>query len=72
MIDVSNLNITIDEVNYTGADLNPAAQELLRHVIDIREQMRELNFKLAQLEVTDHAFSEALRQQSAAQQKEAS
>ena len=72
MIDVTNLTLTIDGVEYIGADLEPAAQELLRHVIDLREQKQQLTFKLTQLDVADHAFSEALRQHGAAQQKEAS
>jgi hypothetical protein len=61
MIDVTNLTLTIDGVEYIGADLEPAAQELLRHVIDLREQKQQLTFKLTQLDVADHAFSEALR-----------
>lgn len=71
MIDVTNLEITIDGIAYVGKDLEPQGQELLRHVIDLREQKQQLQFKMAQLDVADHAFSEALRQ-SAPQQKEAS
>jgi len=71
MIDVSKMTLTIDGVEYVGADLDPQAQELLRHVVDIREQKQELSFKMTQLDVADHAFSEALRQHKP-QQKEAS
>jgi hypothetical protein len=62
MIDISNLTLTIDGTEYVGSDLDPQGQELLRHIIDLREQKRELTFKLTQVDVADHAFSEALRQ----------
>lgn len=70
MIDVTDLKITIDGGEYTGGDLAPEGQELLRHVLDIRERKQKLKFKMTQLDVADHAFSEALRQ-FAPQQKEA-
>jgi len=61
MIDISKLDITIDNIEYIGGDLDPQAQELLRHVVDIRERKKELLFQMTQLDVADHAFSEALR-----------
>lgn len=70
MLDVSKITVTIDGVEYVGGDLDPQGQELLRHVVDLREQKQQLQFKMAQLDVADHAFSEALRN-FAPQQKEA-
>ena len=69
MINVTDMQVTIDGLQYTGRELAPEGQELLRHVVDLRERKRKLQFRLTQIDVADHAFSEALRQ-FAPQQKE--
>lgn len=70
MMDVGDIALTIDDVEFVGRDLDMAGQELLRHIVNIRDRMQQHRFDMAQLEVLDIAFTEALRN-TAPQEKSA-
>ena len=61
MINIEDLTLTIEGVEFVGKDLDAQGQELLRHVIDVRDRAYQLRFELAQLDVLNTAFTEALR-----------
>jgi len=61
VINIEDLTLTIEGVEFVGKDLDAQGQELLRHVIDVRDRAYQLRFELAQLDVLNTAFTEALR-----------
>lgn len=69
MIDIETIPVTIDGVEYTGADLDEQGKEILRHLVDVRDRAQQLQFQLCQLDVLDKAFAEALRNCTPKQQE---
>jgi len=61
VINIEDLTLTIEGVEFVGKDLDAQGQELLRHIIDVRDRTYQLRFELAQLDVLNTAFTEALR-----------
>ena len=62
MIEDFGTEVTIDGVVYNGATMEPAAREVLHHVLDVRAKRMQVRRELTQLDVLNEAFTEALRQ----------
>jgi hypothetical protein len=59
-IDVSTIPVKYKNIEFLGRDLPLETQDVLRHVIDLREQAEELEFKQQQIGVAQAAMTQAL------------
>lgn len=59
-LDISTIPVKFNNVEFLGRDLPLEAQDVLRHVIDLREQAEVLEFKQQQIGVARQAMTTAL------------
>lgn len=71
MIDLSAVPVFVDGTELKGSELPLDAQEMLLHILDLREQQDALKFKLRQLEVAEAGFAGGMEQIIRTSKKEA-